>query len=232
MSSKKRPVEAEVMNLPASREGFRKNKNYILDSLLTPYDFVPQEVEPCGLFNGRDLIFRRHEVTRLESSNSWKSKHMRMIKEGERPIRVIRREVGGTTRTIELFALNQTEPLPILIASTEAGIPANEFGNVEFDRIPENSILVETDEVPLAIRVCRKLRIVYARCQKGWKRKTPNYIGLVVLKGDESNFKEALRAELDKEQEAEKKAKTDAALSIWKVLLRRIDAEYYITTNL
>ena len=136
------------------------------------------------------------------------------------------------SRTIELFALNQTKPLPTLIASAEAGIPANDFGNVEFERIPENSILVETNEVSLAIRVCRKLRIVYARCQKGWRRKTPNYIGLVVLKADESNFREALQAELVKEHEAEEKAKTDAALSIWKVLLRRIDAEYYITTNL
>ena len=227
----KKPRGDPINNLPSSREGFRKSKDFILESLLTPYHFIPTDVEACGLFNGRDLIFRRNQVVNLQSINSWKSKHMRRIKALEKPVRIISKRVGGIDRRIELFSPEQTEPLPVLVASREAGIPSNEFGNVEIDAIPESAVLVETSDIGMGIRVCKTLGILYSRCQKGWKRRAPNYVGIVVLQEDEARVREALAEEISRSEINELKSRNDAALAIWKVLLRRIDAEFYIQTK-
>ena len=233
MPKKTRPnAESAIDNLPTSLLGFKSSKEFILESLLTPYHFIPQTVEACGIFNGRDLIFRRSQVVDLLSRQSWRAKHMRSAKEGEKPTRIIRKRVGGIERTIELFAMDQTEPLPILVASAQAGIPSNEYGNVEYERIPENAVLVESNNLPLAMRICRTLGFPFSRCQRGWKRRSPNFVGVVVLKEHESAIREALLKESEKQDEIERKSSSEAALSIWKVLLRRIEAEFYIRTKL
>jgi hypothetical protein len=215
--------------LPTTIQAYKKSSKYIVESLLTPYDFVPENAKVVGFLNSDDPVYKRSQIVRLESRNTWRHTHMRRIKADERPLRVISRHVGGISRTIELFSFDQTEPLENLVASSQHGIPANEYGNVEFDRIPENSVLIETSDILRAMRICRGIRgLPWCRCQNGWRRRNPNYVGIVVLKQDEESVRNALRQADDGRSESQKKAREDAAIAIWRVLIQRMKAEYYI----
>ena len=228
MSKRERDHPGDL--LPSSRQAFKKSK-YILESMLTPYMFVPHGVEPIGIFEGDDQIYLRSKVKELRSRHSWRHKYMRAILSNEKPTRVISRQVGGVSRSVELFSLEQTEPLQNLIASEEAGIPVNEYGNVDSDFIPQNAVLIETKDINLAIReLKRQPDLVWCRCQNGWKRKQPNFVGIVVLASDE----DSVRAMISSAEEAlfakDLEARTDAAMAVWRVLIQRMKAEYYIQT--
>jgi hypothetical protein len=199
--------------------------------MLTPYMFVPQGVEPIGLFEGDDQIYLRSKVKELRSRHSWRYKFMRGILPEESPTRVISRQVGAVSRSVELFAIEQTQRLQNLAASVEAGIPVNEYGNVDFSFIPPNAVLIETTDINSAIReVKRHPELVWCRCQNGWKRKQPNFVGLVVLARDEDSVRAMIRSAEDALHAKDVKARTDAALTVWRVLVQRMKAEYYIQT--
>jgi hypothetical protein len=215
--------------LPSTVQAYKKSPRYILESILTPYDYLPDDVKILGLFQANDPVYLRSQIVRLESRNTWRHTHMRRIKAEERPKRVISRNVGAIQRSIELFSFDQTEPLENLIASQEKGIPSNEYGNVEFDRVPQNAVIIETPDIARAIRICRAIKnLAWCRCQNGWRRRSPNYIGIVVLKEDEERVRTALQSAENESRENEKKARDAAALAIWRVLTQRMKAEYYI----
>ena len=225
----KRKSESDDSSLPATIQGYKKSKKYITESLLTPYDFIPDNVRMIGVFRSEDPVYLRSQVIRLESRNTWRHSHMRKLKPSARPVRVISRNVGGIQRSIELFSFDQTEPLEQLVASRERGIPANDYGNVQFDHLPENAALIETTDLPRAMWICRGIRnLAWCRCQNGWRRKTPNYVGIVVLCEDETRVRAELQQAEQDEVKSEKQARDNAALSIWRVLIQRIKAEFYI----
>lgn len=227
----KRRREPEGNELPVSVQGYKRSEKYIIESLLTPYDWLPENPRVIGLFRAEDPVYLRREVVRLNSASTWKNSHMRQIKENEKPLRVISRNVGGIQRTVELFSFDQTEPLEQLVASKEAGIPANEFGNVENNRIPENCVLIKADDITALIRICKGMKdLRWCRCQDGWRRRQPNYVGLVVLKEDEDRVRQALHEAVHATAAAEQRARAEAAKAIWRVLLQRMKAEYYIKT--
>ena len=99
----KRRREANQDELPTTVQGYKKSSKYIIESLLTPYDYVPETANAIGLFKAEDPVYMRSQVLRLESRNTWRHTHMRKIKGDERPRRVISRNVGGIQRSIELF---------------------------------------------------------------------------------------------------------------------------------
>lgn len=216
--------------LPSSRQAFKKSK-FILESMLTPYMCVPHDVEPIGLFEGDDQIYLRSKVKELRSRHSWRYKFMRGVLPDESPIRVIRRQVGGVTRSVELFAIEQTQPLQNLVASVEAGIPVNEYGNVDSSFIPPNAVLIETSDINTAIReVKRHPDLVWCRCQNGWKRKQPKLVGIVVLARDEDSVRAMISSAEEALHAKDVKSRTDAALTVWRTLVQRMKAEYYIQT--
>lgn len=215
--------------LPETVAGFKKSKDYILESLLTSYDLVESEAKPCGLFRGQDLVFHRSDVKVLHSKQTWDGRMSRSIKTGEIPARVISRTVGGVARTLELYSFEQTEPLRNLVASIEHGIPANEYGNIDAKRIPGNAKLVPCDNIALCMRVCKSIPgLVWCRCQSGWKRRTPVYIGVVVLVEDYDRVHAKIEEELAEISRSDHAARELAVLAIWRVLFRRMLAEHYI----
>ncbi len=217
--------------LPSTYAGFRRSRTYILDSMLTASDYVPPDVLPCGLFQGSELIYRRSDIIPLRSDQGWKSKFSLTVRASERPIRVIQKDVGGVSRTIELFSQVQTQPLPNLVASAVNGIPTNEFGNVEVARIPANASLipVPTESMTMAMRACKALGDVpWCKCQTGWKRKRPVFGGLVVLDRDEEKVGVAIAIALSEQSAKEAEETRQATLSLWRQLFRRISAEWYM----
>jgi hypothetical protein len=221
------------IDFPTTVQGFKRSEKYILESQLTPYDYVSPDARAVGLFRAEDAVYLCKDITKLKSANTWRHTHMRAIKHGESPRRVIRRNVGGLQRAIELFDLNQTEPLEILKASRESGIPVNEYGNVEADRIPDNAVLITVNDIDFASRICRKFKdLVWCRCQDGWRRTKPHYSGIVVLKEDADRIRESIRAAIQDSVDKERKEEDQIALAIWRVLLQRIKAEYYIQKNI
>jgi len=228
---KKQRVDGE--GIPNTVAGFKSSTQYIIESLLTRCDFVPANVKPCGLFQGNEQIYRRADVIQLKSASHWRNKFSRDISETERPLRVISREVGGIQRTIELFSHAQTEPLKNLVASVENGIPANEYGNVEIYRIPENASLVECSDISLAVRVCRGLdNLVWCKCQSGWKRKSPVFAGVVVLNSDVTRVHEAINEAYMQQLRSEHEAREKATMTLWRLLIRRMKAEWHIKSVL
>jgi hypothetical protein len=232
MTSQKRRTDKDHQSvLPSTVAGFKRSHVYILDSLLTPYDFVPTDVKPCGLFQGNELVYYRSDIVRLRSKQSWNTKFSKCITEHQKPTRIIQKDVGGISRTIELFAESQTEPLPNLVASAESGIPTNEYGNVEIGRIPANASLVTVppDMMSLAVRTCRSMKgLVWCKCQTGWKRKLPVFGGVVVLEKDFDKVTESIQTALNEHFGQEEDEKRKATLALWRVLLRRIGAEWYV----
>jgi hypothetical protein len=227
----KRRKESDAIDLPTTVQGYKKSEKYIIDSLLTPYDWVPDNIKVVGLFRAEDPVYLRKDIFRLNSASTWRYSHMRQIMKDQKPLRVISRNVGGIQRTIELFSCEQTEPLAHLIASKEAGIPVNDFGNVEYDRIPENCGVIETNDITSLIRICKTMKdLRWCRCQNGWRRRQPNYIGVVVLKEDADLVRGALHASASASAAAEERSRNEAAMAIWRVLIQRIKAEYYIKT--
>jgi hypothetical protein len=167
------------------------------------------------------------------SKNQWRNQFNRIIKDKERPTRVISRDVGGVQRTIELFSYSQTHPAKNLVASLESGIPTNEYDNVEVSRIPDNANLIECADISLAVRVCKSMpNLVWCKCQSGWKRKTPVFSGVVVLNQDVDRVREAIQDALYQQSEAEKEAKDKATMTLWRLLLRRMKAEWHIQSVL
>ena len=224
-------ADTPLSGLPSTRAGFKRSTVYILDSQLTSYDYLPDTVVPCGMFNGQEFVYLRSNVVRLKSKQSWRDKHLRQIIAAEKPLRVISRDVGGVARTLDLYSEDQTEPMPNLVASAEHGIPTNEFGCVESSRIPDNAALVEVADLAIAIRVCKGMPgLVWCRCQSGWKRRMPVFSGVVVLKDQEPAVRAAIEAETRRIEDDSLRANEEAALATWRVLLRRIKAEFYIQT--
>lgn len=231
MSANKRIKSESSTGIPSTVLGFKQSSVYIIESLLTPYDYILPGTDPIGLFNGQEIIYARTNVLTLKSKHSWKTSHNRQILQDQKPVRVISRDVGGVQRTIDLFSIDQTEPLENLVASLERGIPANEYGNVEIDRVPENAILVESSDINIAIRACKSIPgLAWCKCQNGWKRRQPVFAGVVVLVQDQERVRTAIHELESLSEEKEKKARDDAALAIWRTLLRAIKAEYYIRT--
>jgi hypothetical protein len=227
---KKRHIEtASESGIPVSVAGFKQSDKYILESQLTPYDYIPSHVTAKGLFQGGEPFYDRTEIVHLFSVAQWRNKFNRSIREGEKPQRVISRDIAGVQRTIELYSEPQTEPWKNVIASSEHGIPTNDYGNVEMDRIPENAVLIPCPDMGLAMRVCKGMRdMPWCRCQSGWKRKSPVYAGIVVLVADYERVQEALNAENLRQVDEEERAKHGATMSLWRLLIRRMQAEWYI----
>ena len=233
---KRRKRQIDISNeagVPTSVAGFKQSSKFILESQLTPYDYIPPHVEARGLFQGGEPFYDRAEIIHLRSTAQWRNKFNRSIREGEKPQRVISREVGGIQRTIELYSETQTEPWKNVIASSEHGIPTNDYGNVEIDRIPENAVLIPCSDMTLAIRVCKGMKDTpWCRCQSGWKRKSPVYAGIVVLVADYERVHEAINEEYMRELKVEEKAKQAATMTLWRLLIRRMQAEWYIKSVL
>lgn len=230
-SKRSRIVTNSESVLPSTVAGYRRSRTFILDSLLSAYDYIPSEVAPCGIFQGGELVYRRSDIVPLRSSQSWKTKYSRTSRPGERPIRVIQKDVGGVSRTLELYSESQTEPLPHLVASVENGIPTNDFGNVEVDRIPANAVVipVPNESIALAMRACKSLRgVPWCKCQTGWKRKSPVFGGIVVLDRDKELVERAIQSVLGEKASKEADETKQATMLLWRQLLRRIAAEWYM----
>ena len=221
--------ECDGSGVPSSVAGFKQCKLYILESQLTPYDYIPSDVKARGLFQGTEPFYERQHVVHLRSAAQWRGKYNRSIRDDEKPTRVISRDVAGVQRTIELFADYQTEPWKNVSASKEHGIPTNDYGNVEIDRIPENAVLIPCADIALAIRVCKGIKdLAWCRCQSGWKRKSPVYAGVVVLVNDQERVNNAMNQEYMRELDNQKKAQDVATMSLWRLVIRRMQAEWYI----
>lgn len=219
------------MGVPTSVAGFKNSDKYILESQLTRYDYIPPDVKARGLFQGNEPFYERQHVVHLRSAAQWRGKFNRSIREGEKPTRVVSRDVAGIQRTIELFAEHQTEPWKNVSASQEQGIPTNDYGNVEIDRIPENAVLVPCADISLAVRVCKNIPgLPWCRCQSGWKRKSPVYAGVVVLLSDQERVHDAINEEFMKDLRVQQNAKDAATMTLWRLLIRRMQAEWYITS--
>ena len=215
--------------IPTSAAGFKQSDQFVLESQLTSYDYLPPNIDAVGLFQGSVPFYERRHVVHLRSASQWKNKFNRSIREGERPMRVISRDVAGVQRTVELFSEIQTEPWRNVIASEELGIPTNEYGNVESDRIPENAVLIPCPDMTLAVQVCKAMKhLAWCRCQSGWKRKSPVYVGIVVLAKDRESVLNAINDANLREREKEKSAQDAASLTLWRLLIRRMQAEWYI----
>ena len=215
-------------NFPNTISEFKKSKEYILESLLTKYDYIESNVVPCGIFQGRDLVYYRKDVERLRSKSTWSNKLCRDIIKDAKPARVISK--SGVSRPVELFQYKQTELWKNLVASDD--IPVNEFGNVEFARIPTNAGFIACSDIALAIRICKGLSIPWCRCQDGWVRKSPRYVGVVVLESDKDGVETLIAHAISEAAKSEQESRDNAALSVWRVLIRRILAEQYIQKNI
>lgn len=217
--------------VPSNLAGFKRSKEYIVESLLTSTDYIPESAEPIGVYNGNENIYLRSDVSKLRSAQNWKSGYSRKIKDDQRPMRIIQKDIGGVSRTLQLFTYDQTEPLEHLVASAEAGIPTNEYGSVELNLIPDNSVLIACNDISLITKVCRGIEnLIWCKCQSGWKRRQPVYGGVVVLLEDAPRVTDALHAELAKQEKEAERERDEAAWCIWRVLMERIKAEYFIQT--
>lgn len=229
----KRHIDDSEESFPTTRQGFRKSSKYILESMLTSYDYVPETVRPVGLFESTDQVYLRCKIIELKSRNTWRHSHMRLIKKDEKPLRVISRTVGGVQRSVDLFSFEQTEPVGNLVATREAGIPLNQYGNVDIDAIPQNASLIPSSDMTNAIRACKNIpECIWCRCQDGWRKKKANFVGVVVLDDFASAVQEAINTITNETLEKEERIRTNAALAIWRTLIHRIKAEYYIRTNI
>lgn len=218
-------------DLPDTVSEFRKSEKYILESQLTSLDFLHADAVPCGIFKGSDPIYYRTNVSVLRSRAVWDNRFNRSIKKDEKPVRVISRSEGKTT---DLFSVEQTEVFANLIAEN-GNLPTNEYGNVHIDRLPLNTRLItckSDQELKIAIRVCKLNETAWCKGQSGWKRKFPVFAGVVVLEEDFPKISAEIQNQINAKIHAEEESCKNAALAIWKTLISRITAEYYIQTRI
>jgi hypothetical protein len=228
--------DREVYNLeryyiPEKYNGFRSHKHFVLESLLSRYQFIRPGVQPYNnLKHKGEFIYLRKDVVLLRTKEQWR-KLKREVKEGQKYIKKVKGNYNDKDRMALLFGYWQTKHFQNKL-NEDGSLPENEHGNLEIftpSDVPEGATHLK---IKRARFICKKLEIDFKEALTGFETGAngmsyPVIEGVIVLNKDvDLVLKTHEKMEKEREMRAEKRRKHEAK-STWNTLIRKVCIRHY-----
>lgn len=224
---------AQQEPLPTSKAQFKFHRVYILDSQLRQDQWVDAKAKAVGLFQGKESIWRREDVSDLRTAAAWRQQG-RLVRDDERPMKVLRRDSMFSSK---LFGRWQTEELPReSIKEPVVGGPipgVNNYGNIEVRQgIPPGTVHVHDEAARMAaLRIGVEFAPAVIDFRKEGGQLKPVFGGCIVWARDEADLREAAEEEKLKLLELQKAKRLERLRGAWQLLVKKVLLDLYVESR-
>ncbi|CAJ1378465.1 unnamed protein product [Effrenium voratum] len=219
--------------LPKSKAQFRHHQVFILQSLLRQDEMVNSGAKSVGLFQGKEPIWLREDVSRLRSAVQWR-REGRAVRDAERPVKSLRQ---SSVFSSKLFGRWQTDALPEAPkAAPVVGGPIpgiNNYGNIEVKQGLAAGLVHLEDEA--ARSAAAKLGMDFAPAVVGFRKERgllkPQVAGCVVWERDAAELREAAEEERERLEEIQRQQRLERLRKAWQLLVKKVLVDVYVDTR-
>ena len=226
-------VAAETSAVPATIEGFKNHKDFVLKRHITKYQVLVPGCKVYGAHKG-EPFYLKSNLRDIHTADRWKRLGRQVkITEIDLPCKLIKKKGAAPTNVIDgdadigtndqamsrYYAEWQTEPW-CPPAAKDGKVPKNDRGNVEVPpfafQLPPGTVHVDLQH---AAKVCKKLQIDFAPALTGFDirsgRSVPRIEGVVVCQEFEELVQNACHEYVRHQAELAKQKRLTLAREAW-----------------